>query len=61
MDYEIPPEALEDEEFARMIQEAEKYLGVPMYGADILRPVLIVPDLSLMLSITVETDGTTGG
>ena len=29
MDYEIPPEALEDEEFARMIQEAEKYLGVP--------------------------------
>ena len=32
-----------------------------MYGADILRPVLIVPDLSPMLSITVETDGTTGG
>ena len=29
MDYEIPPEALEDEEFARMILEAEKYLGVP--------------------------------
>lgn len=29
MDYEIPPEALEDEEFARMIREAEKYLGVP--------------------------------
>lgn len=29
IDYEIPPEALEDEEFARMIQEAEKYLGVP--------------------------------
>lgn len=29
MDYDIPPEALEDEEFARMIHEAEKYLGVP--------------------------------
>ena len=29
MDYEIPPEALEDEEFARIIREAEKYLGVP--------------------------------
>lgn len=29
MDYEIPPEALEDEAFARMIREAEKYLGVP--------------------------------
>ena len=29
MDYDIPPEALEDEEFARMIREAEKYLGVP--------------------------------
>ena len=29
MDYEIPPEALEDEEFARMIREAEKYVGVP--------------------------------
>ena len=27
--YEIPPEALQDEEFARMIREAEKYLGVP--------------------------------
>jgi cell wall-associated NlpC family hydrolase/3D (Asp-Asp-Asp) domain-containing protein len=29
MSYEIPPEALQDEEFARMIREAEKYLGVP--------------------------------
>ena len=29
MDYDIPPEALEDEEFARIIHEAEKYLGVP--------------------------------
>lgn len=29
LDYEIPPEALQDEEFARMIREAEKYLGVP--------------------------------
>ena len=29
MSYEIPPEALQDEEFARMIHEAEKYLGVP--------------------------------
>lgn len=29
MSYEIPPEALQDEAFARMIQEAEKYLGVP--------------------------------
>ena len=27
MSYDIPPEALEDEAFARMIQEAEKYLG----------------------------------
>lgn len=27
--YEIPPEALEDEAFARMIREAEKYLGYP--------------------------------
>ena len=29
MSYEIPPEALQDEEFARMIREAEKYLGYP--------------------------------
>lgn len=29
MDYDIPPEALTDERFSRMIQEAEKYLGVP--------------------------------
>ena len=28
LSYEIPPEALEDEEFARMIYEAEKYLGM---------------------------------
>jgi len=27
--YEIPPEALEDEQFAAMIAEAEKYLGFP--------------------------------
>ena len=28
-DYDIPPSALQDEEFAAMIQEAEKYLGYP--------------------------------
>ena len=28
-DYEIPPEALTDEVFAAMIEEAEKYLGYP--------------------------------
>ena len=28
-DYEIPPEALEDEQFAAMITEAERYLGFP--------------------------------
>lgn len=28
-DYDIPPEALEDEQFAAMIKEAEKYLGFP--------------------------------
>ena len=28
-DYDIPPEALEDEVFANMIEEAEKYLGFP--------------------------------
>jgi len=27
--YEIPPEVLEDEQFAAMIEEAEKYLGYP--------------------------------
>ena len=29
IDYDIPPEALEDEVFAAMIEEAEKYLGYP--------------------------------
>ena len=29
LDYEIPPEALEDEQFARMMAEATKYLGLP--------------------------------
>ena len=28
-DYDIPPEALADEQFAAMIAEAEKYLGYP--------------------------------
>lgn len=27
--YDIPSEALSDEKFARMIEEAEKYLGIP--------------------------------
>ena len=27
--YDVPPEALEDEQFAAMLQEAEKYLGYP--------------------------------
>ena len=30
--YEIPPSAMEDETFAAVITEAEKYLGYP-YGA----------------------------
>lgn len=29
LDYDVPPEALEDETFAAMLQEAEKYLGFP--------------------------------
>lgn len=28
-DYDVPPEALEDEQFAAMLTEAEKYLGYP--------------------------------
>ena len=28
-DYEIPPEALQDEQFAAMMEEAEKYIGFP--------------------------------
>ena len=29
LDYGVPPEALEDEQFAAMLREAEKYLGYP--------------------------------
>lgn len=29
LDYDVPPEALEDETFAAMLEEAEKYLGFP--------------------------------
>ena len=29
LDYDVPPEALENETFAAMLQEAEKYLGFP--------------------------------
>ena len=32
-DYEIPPEALEDEQFAAMMEEAEKYIGFPYVWA----------------------------
>ena len=30
LDYDVPPEALEDEQFAAMLAEAEKYLGFPL-------------------------------
>ncbi|MFR8179844.1 MAG: hypothetical protein ACLU80_07780 [Dorea sp.] len=30
MSYEIPPEALSDERFARMIREAEKISGISL-------------------------------
>ena len=29
LDYDVPPEALDDEQFAAMLEEAEKYLGYP--------------------------------
>ena len=29
LDYDVPPEALEDEQFAAILKEAEKYLGFP--------------------------------
>lgn len=29
LDYDVPPEALEDEQFAAILREAEKYLGYP--------------------------------
>lgn len=46
MSYEIPPEALSDERFARMIREAENIWDIPMYGEDLHRaPVLTVPGL----------------
>ncbi len=30
-DYDIPPDALTDPDFAALIKEAEKYLGYPPY------------------------------
>ena len=44
-DYEIPPAYLEDEQFARLIEEAEKYVGFP-YVWDIfaIEPVWRPPD-----------------
>ena len=39
--YEIPPSAMEDETFAAVITEAEKYLGTPMCGAAAARPPLL--------------------
>ena len=41
--YEIPPEALEDEQFAAIIKEAEKYLGFPYVwgGSSPSRPLTV--------------------
>ena len=44
--YDIPSEALSDERFAKMITEAEKYLGYPyVWVVRHQRPPLIVRDL----------------
>ena len=37
-DYDVPEEYLDDETFAAILSEAEKYLGYPMCGAAALRP-----------------------
>lgn len=58
MSYEIPPEALQDEEFARMIREAENIWEYLMYGVATLRPDLIAQVSYPMSLTTVVMDGT---
>ena len=48
-DYEIPPAYLEDEQFARLIEEAEKYVGFPYVGAAAARKPLLIAAVLLAM------------
>ena len=58
MSYEIPPEALQDEEFARMIEKRKNIWEYLMYGVVTLRPDLTAQDSYLMSLTTVVMAGT---
>ena len=51
-------EALEDEQFAAIIEEAEKYLGYPFMGRQLRLLPLTAPVLYRGFSITVVLVGT---
>ena len=50
--YEIPPEALADEQFAAIIKEAEKYLATPISGAAARPPPPSTAPASFRMSTT---------
>ncbi len=59
-EHEVPESYLDDETFAAILKEAEKYLGFPMCGAAAARPRPLTAPASSAMS-TINAAGASGG